>query len=86
LPGTLLLCCQSSTSVTEAAVSVAGDITSNGDPQIGDTPLLKEDITDTGVVFDGVTTFDSLAYMVPTSGKTSERKNRKLYSCSSRTT
>ena len=41
LPGTLLLCCQSSTSVTEKAVSVAGDITSNGDPQIGDTPLLK---------------------------------------------
>ncbi len=73
LPGTLLLCCQSSTSVTEKAVSVAGDITSNGDPQIGDTPLLKEDITDTGVVFDGVTTFDSLAYMVPSSGKTTER-------------
>ena len=73
LPGTLLLCCQSSTSVTEKAVSVAGDITSNGDPQIGDTPLLKEDITDTGVVFDGVTTFDSQAFMVPPSGKTTER-------------
>ena len=73
LPGTLLLCCQSSTSVTEKAVSVAGDITSNGDPQIGDTPLLKEDITDTGVVFDGVTTFDSQAYMVPPSGNTRER-------------
>ena len=73
LPGTLLLCCQSSTSVTEKAVSVAGDITSNGDPQIGDTPLLKEDITDTGVIFDGVTTFDSQAFMVPPSGKTTER-------------
>ena len=74
LPGTLLLCCQSSTSVTEAEVSVAGDITSNGDPQVSaDTPLLKEDITDTGVVFDGVTTFDSQAYMVPPSGKTTER-------------
>ena len=81
LPGTLLLCCQSSTSVTEAEVSVAGDITSNGDPQVSaDTPLLKEDITDTGVVFDGVTTFDSQAYMVPPSGKTTERnRGRALY-------
>ena len=80
LPGTLLLCCQSSTSVTEAAVSVAGDITSNGDPQIGDTPLLKEDITDTGVVFDGVTTFDSQAYFVPPGGNTRERiRGRGLF-------
>ena len=73
LSGTVLLCCVSSTSVTEAEVSVAGDITSNGDPQIGDTPLLKEDITDTGVVFDGFTTFATSTYMIPPSGKTTER-------------
>ena len=73
LPGTVLLCCVSSTSVTEAEVSVAGDITSNGDPQIGDTPLLKEDITDTGVVFDGFTVLATSTYMVPPSGKTTER-------------
>ena len=73
LPGTLLLCCVSSTSVTEAEVSVAGDITSNGDPQIGDTPLLKEDITDTGVVFDGFTVLATSTYMVPPGGNTRER-------------
>ena len=80
LPGTLLLCCVSSTSVTEAEVSVAGDITSNGDPQIGDTPLLKEDITDTGVVFDGFTVLATSTYMVPPGGNTRERnRGRALF-------
>ena len=74
LPSTMLLCCQSSTSVTEAAVSVSGSVTSNGDPAVSAFgPGLKDDITDTGVVFDGVTTFDSQAYMIPPSGKTTER-------------
>ena len=74
LPETILLCCVSSTSVTEAEVSAAGDITSNGDPQVStDTPLLKEDITDTGVVFDGFGNFATSTYMVPPSGKTTER-------------
>ena len=74
LPSTMLLCCQSSTSVTEAAVSVSGSVTSNGDPAVSAFgPGLKDDITDTGVVFDGVTTFDSQAFMVPPSGKTTER-------------
>ena len=73
LPETTLLCCVSSTSVTEKEVSVAGDITSNGDPQVGDTPLLKEDTTDTGVVFDGFGNFATSTYMVPPSGKTTER-------------
>ena len=74
LPETTLLCCVSSTSVTEKEVSVAGDITSNGDPQVSaDTPLLKEDITDTGVVFDGFGSFATSTYMVPPSGKTTER-------------
>jgi len=74
LPETVLLCCVSSTSVTEAEVSAAGDITSNGDPQVSsDTPLLKEDITDTGVVFDGFGNFATSTYMVPPKGKTTQR-------------
>ena len=74
IPGTILLCCQSSSSTTEATVSVPGTLTTGGDPTAtAFGPGLKEDITDTGVVFDGVTTFDSQAFMVPPSGKTSER-------------
>ena len=74
IPGTILLALQSSSSTTEAAVSVAGTLTANGDPTAtAFGPGLKEDITDTGVVFDGVTTFDSQAYFVPPSGKTTER-------------
>ena len=73
-PGTILLCCQSSSSTTEATVSVPGTLTANGDPTAtAFGPGLKEDITDTGVVFDGVTTFDSQAYMVPPGGNTRER-------------
>ena len=74
IPGTILLCCQSSSSTTEATVSVPGTLTANGDPTAtAFGPGLKEDITDTGVVFDGVTTFDSQIFMVPPSGKTTER-------------
>ena len=74
IPGTILLCCQSSSSTTEATVSVPGTLTANGDPTAtAFGPGLKEDITDTGVVFDGETTFDSQAFMVPPSGKTTER-------------
>ena len=74
IPGTILLCCQSSSSTTEATVSVPGTLTTGGDPTAtAFGPGLKEDITDTGVVFDGVTTFDSQAFMVPPSGKTTER-------------
>ena len=74
LPSTMLLCCQSSTSVTEAAVSVSGSVTSNGDPAVSAFgPGLKDDITDAGGGFDGVTTIDSQPFMVPPSGKTTER-------------
>ena len=74
LPSTLLLCCQSSTSATEAAVSATGSVTASGNATHSSfNPGLKDDITDTGVVFDGVTTFDSQAFMVPPSGKTTER-------------
>ena len=73
-PSTLLLCCQSSTSATEAAVSATGSVTASGNATHSSfNPGLKDDITDTGVVFDGVTTFDSQAYMVPPGGNTRER-------------
>lgn len=79
IPGTILLCCQSSSSTTEATVSVPGTLTTGGDPTAtAFGPGLKEDITDTGVVFDGVTTFDSQAYMVPPGGNTRERNRGRM--------
>ena len=73
IPGTIVLGCQSSSSATDFAVTPS-TVTANGDATASAFhPGLKKDITDTGVVFDGVTTFDSQAYMVPPSGKTSER-------------
>jgi len=86
IPGTILLCCQSSSSTTEATVSVPGTLTTGGDPTAtAFGPGLKEDISGSqlitgqdggagvGVVFDGVTTFDSQAYMVPSGGITRDR-------------
>ena len=73
IPGTIVLGCQSTTSATDFAVTPS-TVTANGDAAASAFhPNLKKDITDTGVVFDGVTTFDSQAYMVPPSGKTTER-------------
>ena len=73
IPGTIVLGCQSTTSATDFAVTPS-TVTANGDAAASAFhPGLKKDITDTGVVFDGVTTFDSQAYMVPPSGKTTER-------------
>ena len=73
IPGTIVLGCQSTTSATDFAVTPS-TVTANGDAAASAFhPGLKKDITDTGVVFDGVTTFDSQAYFVPPSGKTSER-------------
>ncbi len=73
IPGTIVLGCQSTTSATDFAVTPS-TITANGDAASSAFhPGLKKDIIDTGVVFDGVTTFDSQAYMVPPSGKTTER-------------
>ena len=87
IPGTILLCCQSSSSTTEATVSVPGTLTTGGDPTAtAFGPGLKEDITDTGVVFDGVTTFDSQAYMVPPGGNIRERnRGRAIFAGGSRT-
>ena len=73
IAGTTLLGCQSTTSATDFAVT-PNTITANNDAAASAFhPGLKKDATDTGVVFDGVTTFDSQAYMVPPSGKTTER-------------
>ena len=73
IPGTIVLGCQSTTSATDFAVTPS-TVTANGDATASAFhPGLKKDITDTGVVFDGVTTFDSQAFMVPPSGKTTER-------------
>ena len=73
IPGTIVLGCQSTTSATDFAVTPS-TVTANGDAAASAFhPGLKKDITDAGVVFDGVTTFDSQAYMVPSSGKTTER-------------
>ena len=74
IPGTILLCCQSSSSTIETTVSVPGTLTANGDPTATNFgPGLKEDITDTGVVFDGFTVLATSTYMIPPSGKTRER-------------
>ena len=80
IAGTSLLGCQSTTSATDFAIT-PNTITANNDAAASSFhPSLKKDITDTGVVFDGVTTFDSLAYMVPPSGKTTERnRGRGLF-------
>ena len=73
IPGTIVLGCQSTTSATDFAVTPS-TVTANGDAAASAFhPGLKKDITDTGVVFDGVTIFDSQAFMVPPSGKTTER-------------
>ena len=73
IPGTIVLGCQSTTSATDFAVTPSA-ITAQGNATASAFhPGLKKDISDTGVVFDGVTTFDSQAFMVPPSGKTTER-------------
>ena len=73
IPGTIVLGCQSATSATDFAVTPS-TVTANGDATASAFhPGLKKDITDTGVVFDGVTSFDSQAFLIPPSGKTTER-------------
>ena len=70
---TYLLCCQSSSSSSEAAVAPSAGLTVTGAAASSFTPDLKKDITDTGVVFDGFGNFATSTYMVPPSGKTTER-------------
>ena len=72
VPGTLLLCCQSSSSATTASVK-PGTITANGNAAASAfIPDLKKDNTDTGVVFEDNTKFDTLSYMVPPGGTTTQ--------------
>ena len=80
IPGTIVLGCQSTTSATDFAVTPS-TVTANGDAAASAFhPGLKKDVIETGVVFDGVTTFDSQAFMVPPSGKTTERnRGRGFY-------
>ena len=74
IAGTQLLCCQSSSSATEAAVIPGGlSITANGNAAASAfAPDIKKDITDTGVVFADNTKFDTLSYMVPPGGTTAQ--------------
>ena len=72
VPGTVLLCCQDASSAT--AVTVGDTLTSGGSPSVSAFgPDLKEDNTDTGVVFEDNTKFDTLSYMVPPGGRTDQR-------------
>ena len=78
IAGTTLLCCQDSSDDTTAAV---GSIAAGGSPTPGGFgPDLKEDITDTGVVLEDNTKFDTLSYMVPPGGTTTEsNRGRGLF-------
>ena len=72
IPGTVLLCCQSSSSTTEAAVG-DGALSANSAPVAsGFAPFLKEDITDIGPVCGDGAVFDTLSYMVPPGGTTAQ--------------
>jgi len=76
---TYLLCCQSSSSSSEAAVlprdvsNPTAGLSVTGAAASSFHPGLKKDITDTGVVFDGFTVLATSTYMVPPSGNTRER-------------
>ncbi len=73
VPGTLLLCCQSSTSATTAAV-IPSAITAQGTAAASAVaPDIRKDITDIGPTFADNTKFDTLSYMVPPGGTTAQR-------------
>ena len=74
IAGTQLLCCQSSSSVTEAAAIPGGlSITANGNAAASAfAPDIKKDNTDIGPVFEDNTKFDTLSYMVPPGGTTAQ--------------
>jgi hypothetical protein len=72
VPGTVLLCCQDASDDT--AVTVGDTLTAGGSPTPGGFgPDLKEDITDIGPVFGDGAVFDTLSYMVPPGGTTTQR-------------
>ena len=73
IAGTIVLGCQSSSSATDFAVTPSA-ITAQGNAAASSFhPDLKKDITDTGVVFTDNTKFDTLSYMVPPGGTTTQR-------------
>ena len=72
VPGTLLLCCQSSTSATTAAV-IPSAITAQGTAAASAVaPDIRKDITDIGPVFADGAVLDTLSYMVPPGGTTAQ--------------
>jgi len=72
IPGTILLCCRSSSSATASDITYA-TITSSGDTTASAvTPDVKKDITDAGVVLGDNTKFDTLSYLVPPGGTTTQ--------------
>jgi len=85
IPGTVLLCCQDASDDT--AVTVGDTLTAGGSPTPGGFgPDLKEDTTDTGVVFEDNTKFDTLSYMVPPGGTTAEsNRGRAVFAGGNRT-
>ena len=73
IPGTIVLGCQSTSSATDFAVTPSTISVGGNTAASTFHPGLKKDITDTGVVFDGFGNFATSTYMVPPSGKTTER-------------
>ena len=73
IPGTIVLGCQSTSSATDFAVTPSTISVGGNTAASTFHPGLKKDITDTGVVFDGFGSFATSTYMVPPSGKTTER-------------
>ena len=72
VPGTLLLCCQSSTSATTAAV-IPSAITAQGTAAASAVaPDIRKDITDIGPTFADGAVLDTLSYMVPPGGTTAQ--------------
>ena len=73
IPGTIVLGCQSTSSATDFAVTPSTISVGGNTAASTFHPGLKKDIIDTGVVFDGFGSFATSTYMVPPSGKTTER-------------
>ena len=74
VPGTVLLCCQSSSSATTAAVKPATNFDANGTAAASAvSPYVKKDIANIGPVFGDKAKFDVTSYMVPPGGTTENR-------------
>ena len=78
IPGTIVLGCQSTSSATDFAITPSTISVGGNAAASSFHPGLKKDITDTGVVFDGFGSFATSTYMVPPSGKTTERNRGRM--------